>query len=211
MDLDELKAKQREVDSALLAPIDVGSLVTTLRGSSIGSSFTKGDKYFVSTVGDHSLRRYETIIKVAGISGPEISRVISDDPLSAVMTHIAMTRMAISTDRAHWSSAVADSFIPTKIKEFLDKQVQSQDIGSFKDEYPALLLRMSGVGFQPSGKPSAFHLAAYLAALVIGGRYGWQYGYDVGGILLGVVLAAGGAVIGSTLVGLIAHLFGYSL
>jgi len=62
-----------------------------------------------------------------------------------------------------------------------------------------------------SGKPSIIHMAAYFIALTAGGKYGWQYGHDVGGTELAVVFGIGGAIIASTLVGVIAYLLGYRL
>lgn len=59
------------------------------------------------------------------------------------------------------------------------------------------------------GKPSILHRTAYLFAVVIGVRYGWVFGQEMGGTIVGLVLAIVGAVACSTLVGVVAGLFGY--
>ena len=58
-------------------------------------------------------------------------------------------------------------------------------------------------------KPGIFHMAAYLCALLIGGKFGWQFGDEFGGTVLGVAGAAFGVIVLSSLVGLVATLFGY--
>lgn len=58
-------------------------------------------------------------------------------------------------------------------------------------------------------KPGIFHLAAYLCALLIGGKFGWQFGDEFGGAILGAAGAALGAIVLSSLVGIVATLFGY--
>jgi len=58
------------------------------------------------------------------------------------------------------------------------------------------------------GKLGPFHLAFYTLALFFGGRLGWHYVSEYGTIL-GLIGAIAGAVILSSLVGVVAGLFGY--
>jgi len=58
-------------------------------------------------------------------------------------------------------------------------------------------------------KMGVIHQAMYLVGIIIGAKYGWLLGHDHGGVFLGVVLAIVGAVVCSTLVGIIAILLGF--
>jgi len=205
------------MENVILDQNQVSQLLTSIENSSISSSFTKeGCDYLVSTVTGHK-GDYGTRIQVARLGGAEILEMAAHDAVTAAMNHIGITRMGVSTPQTEWSRDAVDSFMPHQIKEFLDKEKGHRKGDSLASEFNILLLSASGINFVPMdekvvskrGKPGIFHMSLYFAAMFVGGKYGWLYGHEASGMVLGVVLAIIGAVIASTMVGVVASLFGY--
>lgn len=60
-------------------------------------------------------------------------------------------------------------------------------------------------------RPGLFHRTAYLAGLFLGGMFGWRVGNELSGTVLGIIFAIVGALLLSSLVGIVAHLLGYRM
>lgn len=133
--------------------MDVENLATSLRENSIGTSFTKGVDYFVSTVNQKKLQpsypyNYVTIIKKAGMSFSPICFLNADTPKEAMANHIALTRAAISLDEGGWNDAAANEYLPAELIGMLDSDKSNLEPTSFKSEYCQLLMQMSGLNYQ---------------------------------------------------------------
>src|SRR5450830_919834 len=117
------------------------NLITTVGKFRIGTSFDKDDgvSYFVSTVLNRKAGRYETLIKEIGMNSP-ISFVLSYEPIEAAMKHIGMTKMCLTTNRKVWGEQTVEEFLPNTIKETLDQKNLNNNVLTFKEEYPTLLL-----------------------------------------------------------------------
>ena len=190
-------------------------LRTTISASGIGTSFIHDDgrTYFVSTVENPAgSARYETLIKIAHEQAPPICLVDAASPKDAVINHIAVSRMAVSSDRANWSENSAVGFVPVTIINLLESSKSEADPARLDSEYSKTLLSMSGLNYNTGmgrDKPSGLHQIAYLAALILGGIGGFNLGSEYGGTALAIISAIFFAFVCTTAVGVAAMKFGY--
>lgn len=140
------------------------NLITTVGKFRIGTSFDKDDgvSYFVSTVINRKAGRYETIIKEIGMNS-SICFTLSYDPIEAVMNHIGMIKMGLTTNRKVWVELNVAEFMPNKIKETLDQKNLNNNVLTFKEEYPTLLLSMSDINVQPTKN----HIVPIVIGLIV--------------------------------------------
>lgn len=182
------------------------SMRTSLNKFGIGTSFAKDQNYFVSTVENPpNSGRYESIIKVLGDSlAAPIIVLTCFNPRRATLHHIAITRMAISTERRDWNERNATEFMPCALAEELDKLVQIEP-NQLESDYCKSLLKVAGL--TPSEKPSISHQIFYILGLIFGANLGYRIGLNIDGLLLGLFFGVIGAILTSSLVGWVAIKF----
>jgi hypothetical protein len=190
---------------------------TTLNPFGIGTSFISGEgrTYFVSTVENPpDSNQFETLIKIAHEKVSPICLIAASNPKDAVINHIAVARMVISTERSSWNEREAVDFVPVQLVKLQESIEINSEINSLNSEYCKTLLRMSGLNYasdseRNAGKPSRFHQIAYLSTLLLGGIGGFSLGSEFGGTVLAIISAIFFALVCSTAVGAIAMKFGY--
>ena len=116
---------------------------TTISPYGFGTSFTKdGQEYFVSTAENPpNSNQFETIIKPLGTALTPIIRTLLQNPRRATANHIAIVRMALSTDISEWSASHAIDFNHYTLCLELDKD----DLDDA--DYCLMLLKMAGLNY----------------------------------------------------------------
>lgn len=129
----------------------MNNLKTTLSHTGIASSFSNQGNYIISTVKTRS--GFETVLKIQGQFNEFICLIGALNSKGATENHIAMTRMAISSDINDWTKENAFTFLPKAILDGIDKMNLKYDSNNLDCELCEQFLLMSGINYS-SGQES---------------------------------------------------------
>lgn len=123
----------------------MNNLKTTLSHAGVASSFSDNGNYIISTVKTKS--GFETVLKVQGQFNEYICLIGALSSKDATDNHIAMTRMAISSDINEWTKENAFTFSPNVIRENIEKMNLKYDSTNLNCELCEQFLIMSGINY----------------------------------------------------------------
>ncbi|CAM8277066.1 hypothetical protein [Candidatus Methylopumilus planktonicus] len=126
----------------------MNNLKTTLRHAGVASSFSNQGNYIISTVKTRS--GFETVLKVQGQFNEYICLIGALNSKGAMSNHIAMTRMAISSDINDWTKENAFTFSPKAILDGIEKMNLKYDANNLNCELCEQFLLMSGINYSSS-------------------------------------------------------------
>ena len=123
----------------------MSNLKTTLSYTGIASSFSDDGNYIISTVKTGS--GFQTVLKTQGQFNEVICSIGALNSKGAMDNHIAMTRMAISSDINEWTKENAFKFSPEEILDGVEKMNLEYDSTNLNCEFCIEFLSMSGVNY----------------------------------------------------------------
>jgi hypothetical protein len=121
------------------------NLKTTLSYAGIASSFSDNGNYIISTVKTRS--GFETVLKTTGQHKTVICSIGSTSSKFAMDNHIAMTRMATSSNSDEWTKENIDSFSPKTILDAIEQMNLHYDSTKLDCEFCNQFLAMSGINY----------------------------------------------------------------
>jgi len=122
------------------------NLKTTLSFTGVASSFIKDGNYIISTV--KTPAGFETAFKTVGQFKTVICVVRSPTSKFAMDNHIAMTRMATSSNSDEWTKENIDNFSPKTILDYIETLNLHYDSTNLKCEFCNRFLLMSGINYE---------------------------------------------------------------
>ena len=123
----------------------MSNLKTTLSYTGIASSFSDDGNYIISTVQTRS--GFETVLKTQGQFNEVICSIGALNSKGAMDNHIAMTRMAISSDINEWTKENAFKFSPEEILDGVEKMNLKYDSTNLNCEFCKQFLSISGINY----------------------------------------------------------------
>ncbi len=121
------------------------NLKTTLSHTGVASSFSNDGNFIISTVKTRS--GFETVLKIQGQFNEFICLLGSLNSKNAIENHIAMTRMAISSETKDWTKENAFKFSPNVIRDSIEKMSLQYDPTNLNCEFCEQFLLMSGINY----------------------------------------------------------------
>lgn len=151
------------------------TLKTTLSFTGVASSFIKDGNYIISTV--KTPAGFETVFKTVGQYKTVICSIGSPSSKFAMDNHIAMTRMATSSNSDEWKKENIASFSPKVILEAVEKMNLDYDSTILDCEFCNQFLAMSGINYSKgsSDVPKFLKSAIGLFTITLGIRYGYKF------------------------------------
>ncbi len=141
------------------------NLKTTLSHTGVASSFSDNGNYIISTVKTRS--GFETVLKIQGQFKEFICLLGSLNSKSAMDNHIAMTRMAISSESKEWTKENAFKFSPNVIREGVEKMSLRYDPTNLNCEFCEQFLLMSGINYS-NGQETLGQMIKNIAIVLLG-------------------------------------------
>jgi hypothetical protein len=138
------------------------NLITTLSRTGIASSFSNNGNYIISTVKTGS--GFETILKTQGQFNSFICLIGALSTKDAMDNHIAMTRMAVSSDSKDWTKENAFQFSPKVIRNGVEKMDLEYDSSNLNCEFCEQFLLMSGINYS-SGQETVGQMIKNIAII----------------------------------------------
>jgi hypothetical protein len=122
------------------------NLKTTLSFTGVASSFSDNGNYIISTV--KTPAGFETVFKTVGQYKTVICSIGSQSSKFAIDNHIAMTRMATSSNSDEWTKENIDNFSPKTILDYIETLNLHYDSTNLKCEFCNRFLLMSGINYE---------------------------------------------------------------
>ena len=123
----------------------MSNLKTTLSYTGIASSFSDNGNYIISTVQTRS--GFETVLKTQGQFSEVICSIGALNSKGAMDNHIAMTRMATSSNSDEWTKKNAFKFSPEEILNGVEKMNLEYESTNLNCEFCKQFLAMSGINY----------------------------------------------------------------
>ena len=145
---------------------NLNNLKTTLSHTGVASSFSDNGNFIISTV--KTSHGFETVLKVQGQFNEYICLIRALNSKGAMSNHIAVTRMAISSDINDWTKENAFIFLPKAILDSIEKMNLKYDANNLNCELCEQFLLMSGINYS-SGQESfgQMVLSSFIILLLI--------------------------------------------